>query len=97
MKAAYAYSFTILANFGMFCLFVAVYYPVRYSFISSWLIFSATFLTLIFRLDKMDLDFLGQYLLCSMCFAIDVYQKQALNIRQFVNQRSEAKCADNII
>ena len=61
-----------MANFGMFCLFVAVYFPVRYSFISSWIIFSATFIFLCVRLEKIE-DFIGPYILVSMAFAVDVY------------------------
>jgi hypothetical protein len=68
--------------FVMYCLFVAAFFPVRWSIPVSWVIFTATYFTLEIRLLKrMDMNIVVVYLVTSMCLYSDVYLKQSAMIK----------------
>ena len=70
------------AMFVMYCLFVAAFFPVRWSIPVSWVIFTATYFTLEIRLLKrMDMNIIVVYLVTSMCLYLDVYLKQSAMIK----------------
>jgi hypothetical protein len=72
--------------FVMYCLFVAAFFPVRWSMPVSWTIFTATYFVLEIRLLRtIDMNTVVGYLLTSMCLYLDVYHKQSLSIKQFIH------------